>query len=111
MIPDVPAVSPGCLMREALMTMRRLGVHHLVVLDDGRIVGVISDRDTGGADARVCDTMSEPAITASPTMTVQEAADLMAENDVGCLPVIQDGRPVGVVDARDLLHALSRGVS
>jgi acetoin utilization protein AcuB len=53
--------------------------------------------------------MSEPAITVSPAMTVQEAADLMAEHDVGCLPVIQDGRTVGVVDARDLLQALSRG--
>ena len=98
--------------------------HHLLVLDEGKLVGVLSDRDLlralsphiGSASetaadritlkTRVYQVMSTKLITVPTTMTVEVAANVMLEYHVSCLPVANDGHLEGIVSWRDFLRAL-----
>lgn len=102
--------------QEAWQRMRLARIEHLVVLDDGRVVGILSDRDLGGPrgtsirrGARVGELMSGRVVTARPETTVREAANLLRGRSIGCLPVLERGRLVGIVTTSDLLELLGRG--
>jgi CBS domain-containing membrane protein len=103
-----------------MMTLER--IRHLPVLDEGRVVGVVSQRDLFrsalavalgyGENAqkrllrtlRVKEVMREPAITISPEATAKEAARLMLEYKIGCLPVVEGHTLVGIVTETDILR-------
>ncbi|RMG19883.1 MAG: CBS domain-containing protein, partial [Deltaproteobacteria bacterium] len=98
---------------EATRVMVWLGIRHLPVVDsEGKVVGVVSERDlavqqaTLGAAASetpVRTIMSRPVQFIHPTDTVTEAAGRMAHDKIGCLPVVEKGRLVGILSATDLL--------
>jgi acetoin utilization protein AcuB len=108
---------------DGLMCMGR--IRHLPVLDGGRVVGVVSQRDLFrsalaaalglGSQAqtkllktlRVKEVMSEPPVTIGAGAAVAEAARLMLERKIGCLPVTADGALVGIVTESDLLRLLT----
>jgi CBS domain-containing protein len=94
--------------------MRLKGIHHLVVTRQGMVVGIISSRDLGSAKTRdlqeaetVADRMSPYAVTATPTTTVRRAANQMRGRAIGCLPIVNKGRVVGIVTISDLLEVLA----
>jgi CBS domain-containing protein len=105
------------------MAMR--DIRHLPVMDGGRVVGVVSQRDLFrsalaaaiglGSQAqtkllkslRVKVVMSEPAVTIGAEVTVAEAARVMLERKIGCLPVTREGALVGIVTDSDLLRLLT----
>lgn len=96
--------------------MRRGHIHHLVVMDGRSVVGVLSARDLGGArgaglrEARsVADLMTTHVVTATPTTTVREAANLLRGRSIGCLPIIDKGALRGIVTITDLLELLGKG--
>jgi CBS domain-containing protein len=98
---------------EAWTRMRRRRIRHLVVMEGGRLVGVLSERDLGGragADVRkrrrVRDLMTPHVASAAPETTVQEAAELMRKRLIGSLPVLDGDRLVGIVTATDVFDAL-----
>jgi acetoin utilization protein AcuB len=109
---DVVAISPARAIEEAREAMRRARIHHLVVRDEGRIVGIVSDRDLAaarqGADT-VAEVMVRDVATARPETTVKQAANLLRGRTVGCLPVVDGTRLVGIVTITDLLDLLGRG--
>lgn len=94
--------------------------HLLVTSDDGRLVGVVSDRDVlrciggpGKAPRRealeaitVAELMSTDLITITPEMPMQQAVALMLEQGISCLPVLEDGVLRGIVTNTDLLMLL-----
>ena len=100
--------------------------HHLLVVDGGRIVGVVSDRDllkhispfAGSAmnerpqdaatlNKHVHQVMTRKPVTAPADLLVAEAAKVMLEHDISCLPVLDPaGKPLGIVTSKDLLRAL-----
>ena len=103
--------------------MAEHGFHHVLVTDAGRIVGVISDRDvlrslspralkerlSTAADVatlnkRAHQIMSRTLVSVHPSSTLPEAAALMLEHHINCLPVIDEGRCLGVLTAADLLR-------
>jgi acetoin utilization protein AcuB len=91
-------------------------IRHLVVTDRKHVVGIISERDLGGrggADIRrnraVRDLMSSKVADAGPGTTLRQAANLMSSRLIGCLPVVDEGRIVGIVTATDVLDELGRG--
>lgn len=95
---------------EARNEMRVQNTHHLVVKDGRDIVGVISSRDlTGTKDQPVAELMSAEVVTADPTTTVKKAANLLRGRTIGCLPIVDKGRLVGIVTITDLLELLGRG--
>ncbi|HEU4624336.1 MAG TPA: CBS domain-containing protein [Steroidobacteraceae bacterium] len=102
----------------ALSQMRRHRIRHLVVTANGELAGIISERDLGGrlgADARkgrtVADLMTPRVVSANPGMTLREAANLMRGRMIGSLPVLEDGKLVGIVTATDVLDELGRGTT
>jgi len=100
----------------AWLRMQRERIRHLVVMDGPHLVGVISERDLGGCggvDLRrgrvVRELMALRVATVTPATTLRQAANLMRGRLIGCLPVLQGNRVVGIVTATDVLDELGRG--
>jgi CBS domain-containing protein len=113
-VETLPLATPA----ETAWERMRLGrIRHLLIVDpDGRVEGVLTQRDLGGphgaairANTTVDQLMARPVVTASPTTTVREAANLLRGRTIGCLPVVRRGRPVGIITATDLLELIGRG--
>jgi acetoin utilization protein AcuB len=113
MVTDLVTVSPTDTAREAYRLMRDRRFRHLPVLHGGRLVGILSDRDLrpvllspGLARARVAELMSEDLTIVSPDASVEDAASLLVVKKIGCLPVLDGDRLVGIVTETDLLAVL-----
>jgi acetoin utilization protein AcuB len=115
----VVSISPDVSLQDAYQTMQEKGIRHLPVLVLDKLVGVITDRDLRLATsalaptpfpsgARVSAVMRLFPFTADPADPVEDAARLMREKKIGCLPVMDDDRLVGIVTGLDLLDALIR---
>ena len=109
-VETIPAIAPA---ESAAERMREKRIRHLVVLRDGEIAGVVSDRDVHGLPPgearRVEDVMTSPAVSAGAETTIRKAANLLRGRSIGCLPVVEDGRLVGIVTTSDLLERIGRG--
>ncbi len=117
MTEGVQTVPPSMAAPDAWEVMRRAGVHHLVVKEGSDVIGVLSDRDTGsraGASVRagrtVADLMTKHAVTIGSADTIRQAANLMRGRTIGCVPVVDAGRLVGILAVSDLLELLGRGI-
>jgi len=111
----VETVSATESAERAWRRMRLRKIHHLVVVHDARVMGVLSDRDLGGSRGAslrkgriVAHLMTPFVISAKPTTTIQQAANMMRGHPIGCLPVMEDRKLVGIVTVADLLALLSR---
>jgi tRNA nucleotidyltransferase (CCA-adding enzyme) len=104
-------VSADANVEEAAAAMQRYGHSGLSVVENGKLVGVISRRDVDKArhhrllHAPVKGFMARGLTTASPEDSLSALESRMIENDVGRLPVLENGRLVGVVTRGDLLRA------
>jgi CBS domain-containing protein len=117
MTKPVFTVPPTASAEDAWELMRARRVRHLVVSDNNRVVGVLSNRDTGGvrgAAARrnrtVAELMTKPVVTVPPAATIRKAANLMRGRSIGCLVVTGRDRIAGIVTVTDLLDLIGRGV-
>jgi CBS domain-containing protein len=114
----VVTVGPDEPAEAAWTTMRRDRIRHLVVVDRARVVGLVSERDLGGRDGKelrksrtVRDVMTSGPVSATPTTTLRQAANLMRGQTIGCLLVVDRGKLVGLVTTTDLLDQLGRGAT
>jgi acetoin utilization protein AcuB len=110
---DLMTVTPQEDARRAWELMRDRKIRHLPVMENGRLVGVLSDRDLRGvllspglAGAAVSELMSERPITITPDAAVEDAASVLVARKIGCLPVVEGERLVGIVTETDLLAVL-----
>ncbi len=109
--PKVVSVRPWDTLRQAASLMQEGGFSCLPVLLEEDLVGIITERDLAQAIAHgedmttrtVFDCMSEKPITLSPDDDAAEAATQMLSAGCRHLPVVEDGKLVGIVSARDLL--------
>jgi len=112
---DVETISLGASVGEAREAMRRQELRHLLVMEGQRVVGVVSDRDLGRGSKNdgtwIEDVMSKPIVTVERDATLRKAANLMRGNRIGCLPVLEEGRPVGIVTISDLLDLIGKDVT
>ena len=113
MTSKVETVAAAATVESAVEQMRRKRIHHLVVMDNGKLAGIVSDGDLRALPSEsgrcVQDVMSSPAVAATPEMPVRKLANLLRGRSVGCLPVLDEGRLVGIVTASDLLEQIGRG--
>jgi CBS domain-containing protein len=96
------------------MLMNRYQIGCVIIVDDGdKPLGIITERDmikrvickaVSPEDARIMDVMSKPLVTASPDMRAGDAAKIMLEHNIKKLPVVDEGRLVGLVTLTDLVR-------
>lgn len=100
-------------------------IRHIPILDNGKLVGLISGRDLIGAAANrifglkqksrsallkselIKNIMKKRVVTVTPDTPIKDAAMLMADKKIGCLPVLSDGVLVGLVTTTNVLHYLA----
>jgi acetoin utilization protein AcuB len=110
----VETVSAGESAEVARQRMRQKRIRHLVVTSGRDVVGVVSDRDLKEAGSfrqveTVGELMTSPVVTARPETTLRQAANLLRGRTIGCLPVLEEGRLLGIVTTTDLLELIGRG--
>jgi acetoin utilization protein AcuB len=120
---------PGAVLLDAYEIMQDHRVRHVPVVEDGKLIGIVSDRDVrsalpsrqrlregtaslGGAllGTRISEVMTLMPFTTTPGASIREAAQLMCRQRVGALPVVDEaGRLVGIISSKDVLWAIADG--
>jgi acetoin utilization protein AcuB len=118
MSPEPLTIGPQASLAEAYHAMRERALRHLPVVDvDGRLVGVISERDVNVArtlksvtleKAKVELVMSTPPLAVAPDTRLSDVAARMIDRKAGSAVVVHEGRVVGIFTSHDALHALHR---
>ena len=109
----VKTVRPIDTSKEAACLMNESAIGCLIVVSgNGKIEGIVTERDilrdvvAEGKDpcsVKIEDIMSKNIVAISPEASLEEAADVMTENKIKKLPVVQDGKLIGIVTATDLV--------
>lgn len=122
---DPIVVGPGTEVREARRLLHHSGIRHLPVVDDGRLVGIVSDRDVriddrslhqlaalerlgqaAGEDKPVEAVMSPDPHVIDGDQPIATAARLLLSRRISALPVVDDGELVGIITTTDCMLAL-----
>ena len=109
---DVVSVRSSDQVSDALALLAEKRIGAVPVIDDGRVVGIFSERDiiyslakVGAAalDARIGDVMTAPAMTVDPETPVMSGLSLMTKRRIRHLPVVHDGAVIGFISIGDLV--------
>jgi len=104
-------IDSGTTVQDAARTMKSEDVGSLPIVDDDRLVGVVTDRDLAirvlaegkGGETAVGEIASKDVVTIDPQQTLEEAVRLMAEHQLRRLPVVEeDGKLVGILAQADI---------
>jgi acetoin utilization protein AcuB len=126
MTADPISVPPETSIVDARRLMDETHIRHLLVTRAGELLGIVTDRDVRLAmpsnatslsawelnyllnKLPVAEVMTRTVITVGPARTAVEAARLLLDHKIGALPVVDEGRRVGIVTETDLLRAFVR---
>ena len=121
---DLVTISKDTSLTVASHLMKAKDIRHVLVIERRKLVGVVTwgdIREASASDATslsvfelaylldnlaVSKIMTRHPITVAPTATIADAAQIMLENKIGCLPVIEQGRPVGILTESDIFRML-----
>lgn len=111
----VASVTPETTVFKALKLMAEKNIGALLVMSDGTLRGIMSERDyarkvillgKSSHELKVSDIMSEDLVTVTPAQTVDDCMSLMTGRRIRHLPVLDDGKVVGVLSIGDLVKAV-----
>ena len=114
---DLFTIPPDTKLSDAYKLMIAKKIRHIPVTDNDKLVGVVTDRDLRLAtsklaehpfnpEAEVQNVMSHPVQTTHPHDPIEMATQTMRELKIGCLPVVEDMKLIGIVTITDMLDAL-----
>ena len=124
MTKKVYTVEPDDYLSDAITLMKDRGIKHLPVVKGDKIKGIISDRDIKEytpskatcldvyelhyllAKTRIKELMTTKVVTTTPDTPVEEAAMILLDRNIDCLPVLDGGNLVGIISDRDIFHSL-----
>ncbi len=107
---DLVTVEPGTSLREAAGRMSERGVGAALVLEGGRLLGIVTERDvlravaSGGEDDPAAKWMTHHPDTIEPQDSMEHAGTLMIHGGFRHLPVVEGGGLVGIVSLRDVMR-------
>jgi acetoin utilization protein AcuB len=124
MTKKVFSVEPDAYLSDALSLMKEKGIKHVPVVKGGKLKGIISDRDIKEyspskatsldiyelhyllAKTKIKDMMTTGVITTTSDAPVEEAAMIMLDRGIGCLPVLDNDNLTGIISDKDIFRAL-----
>ena len=119
--------TPGTPVFDARQTMMKERIRHLLVTEDSRLVGIVTDRDIRLslpsqatslsvwevnyllARLTIDEVMTKSVIVIGPDREARDAARLMLEHKIGALPVVDGEHLIGIITETDVLRAFARG--
>ncbi|RZG84020.1 CBS domain-containing protein [Acinetobacter sp. WCHAc060033] len=111
---EVYTISPSATVLEAITLMANKGIGAVVVTEDNKLVGILSERDYTRKIAlmqrtsdhtTVAEIMTSKVISVTPSHTVEQCLELMTDGHLRHLPVLEEGMLVGFVSIGDLVKA------
>jgi acetoin utilization protein AcuB len=117
---EIVTLAPDETVGTALALCRERRIRHLPVLTEGKLVGIVSDRDLRSAtpafgdqeravalqEILVEDVMTSDVVSVLPDDPIEQAANTMRERRIGSLPVVESGELVGIITSSDVMSAL-----
>lgn len=113
---DVLSVAPGSAVFDAIEKMAEISAGTALVMDGNQLVGIISERDfirkiylqkKYGQGVTVNEIMSTTLTTVDPDETLESCMTIMTEKRIRHLPVVEDGKVVGIVSLGDIVKYLT----
>ena len=124
MTPDPQTLDVQSTLLDAALLLRRAELRHIPILENDRLVGVLTDRDVGRfapsmlvplspqeynrvfEETPVGKVMTRNPLSISPEAPLAEAVNLLYNQKLGCLPVLEQGRLIGIITVSDMLRVL-----
>jgi universal stress protein A len=111
MLKNPPSVTPDQTLAQAQQVMQREDLLSVPVVANGAVAGIITDRDIRAhlgdlEKIQVASAMAIGPVTVAPSMPVHEAAQLLVKLGVGALPVVENGRLIGMLSTREVIVSL-----
>lgn len=112
---DIWSISPNATVFDALCMMSLKEVGALIVMENDKMVGILSERDyarkvilvgKSSRDTRVHEIMSKTVYTVHPEQTVEEAMELMNKKHIRHVPVVEDDQVIGMITIRDVMKVI-----
>ncbi|MDH3531446.1 MAG: CBS domain-containing protein [Gammaproteobacteria bacterium] len=109
------SVAPDASVLEAIKLMAEKGIGALVVMEDDKLLGIISERDyarkviikgRSSQSTRVAEIMTPDVLTTTSDRTVNECMNVMTEKKIRHLPVVEEATVIGVISIGDLVEAI-----
>jgi CBS domain-containing protein len=99
---------------KALSLMVKHKIGSVIVVDKGKPVGILTERDVSTRAAKsqnlksmtLKTAMSKPLFTASPSMEIEDAVAAMVKNDIRRIPILEEGKLIGILTERDIIYWL-----
>ena len=116
MTPGVVSVDPSTTIQKVAKLMETEKIGSVVVIDDDKPVGIITERDFAvkmasdayNSETKVSVIMSSPVIHVSPNQSVVDVIDHMSKKNIRRIPVVENGKVVGIITGTNFLRLFSR---
>ena len=109
----IHSVSPDTIVYDAIKLMGEAGIGALLVMEDGRLAGIFSERDytrkivlmnRSSKDTRVSEIMTSKVLYMTADQTVDDCMAVMSKHHIRHLPVVENGKPIGMLSVMDVMR-------